>query len=79
MDRKSRRFAESAAIKKAGRTALRRPGLFDIGRSELYLGAAGAFVAGGDDMSPESLQPTKPVSAATVRKKQMMIFFMRRM
>ena len=65
--------------KEAGRTTLRWSGLRDIRQSNGYFGFAGALVAGGDDMSPESLQPTKQVSARTVRKKQTMMFFMRRM
>jgi len=40
------------------------------------LGAAGAFVAGGEDMSPLSLQATKKDTLTNARNKYVISFFM---
>jgi len=41
-----------------------------------FFGAAGAFVAGGEDMSPLSLQATKNVTLTNARNRYVMSFFM---
>jgi len=41
-----------------------------------FFGAAGAFVAGGEDISPLSLQATKNVTLTNARNRYVMSFFM---
>jgi len=47
-----------------------------FGCDRYFLGAAGAFVAGGEDMSPLSLQATKKDTLTNARNKYVMSFFM---
>jgi hypothetical protein len=57
-----------------------RPGTRPACKNEMlnggYFFGAGAFVAGGEDMSPLSLQATKNVALTNARNRYVISFFM---